>query len=259
MDIEQANYLIRTLSETRSTEVKTWFDPTLPEGKAKLVKGLHALRNFDGGSLVIGFDDETLLPDIDTAPADVVRTFHADAVQETVSHYSSDPFDVELHYPELDGRTYVVIAVPSGILSPVAVTRDLFGKNEKRLLTCNDIYFRTLQSNNRVSSSKVTHKDLPDLIRVCFDNREADIGAFIRRHLSGLTSEHIAVLSEALLPSREPRPSLDDQLEALLDDGEKRYAARVAQRNLTLPPHGSMEVALVLTGTVPPTAPTLTS
>jgi hypothetical protein len=251
LDIEQANYLIRTLSETRSTEVKRWFDPTKPEGKAKLVKGCQALRNYDGGCLVIGFDDETMQPDLDHAPPDVSSTFHADVVQATISHYSSEPFDVEVYYPEMGGRPYVVIAVPQGILSPVAVKRDLFNSTERALLTTNDLYFRTLQSNNRVSSAKITHGDLPELVRLCFNNREADIGSFVRRHLSSFSADNFGALAALLGQSSTTGPNLEDEIKALLDEGDRRYEQRVGERGLTMPRHGTMEVALILSGTVP--------
>lgn len=251
LDADQANFLIRTLSETRSTEVKRWFDPSEPEGKAKLVKGCHALRNYDGGSLVIGFDDETMQPDLDHSPAEVRSTFHADTLQEIVTHYSSMPFDVEVYYPELEGRTYVVIAVPQGILIPVAVKRDLFNAKGRALLTTNDLYFRTLNANNRVSSAKITHGDLPELVRLCFNNREADIGAFVRRHLVGLTADSLGALAALLGHASTPAPSIEDEIRALLDDGENRYEQRVCERGLSMPPHGAMEVALILSGTVP--------
>jgi hypothetical protein len=251
LDIEQANYLIRTLSETRSTEVKRWFDPNTSEGKAKLVKGCQALRNYDGGCLVIGFDDETMQPDLDNAPADVGSTFHADVLQAIVSHYSSEPFDIEVYYPEMDGRSYVVIAVPQGILSPVAVKRDLFNGTMRALLTTNDLYFRTLQTNNRVSSAKITHGDLPELVRLCFNNREADIGAFVRRHLSSFTADNFGDLAALLGHAKTSGSNVEEQIVALLDDGERRYEERVRARGLTMPPHGTMEVALILSGPVP--------
>src|SRR6056297_2589543 len=99
MKNEEAAQLIRTLSETRSVEVKRWFDPASPTGKAKLVKGLLALRNFDGGAFVVGFDDTTMQPDLSNAPADVRAKFHPDTVQEAVSRHCSEPFDVEVHFP----------------------------------------------------------------------------------------------------------------------------------------------------------------
>ena len=32
--------VVKSLTETRVTEVKTWFDPTLPDGQSKLIRTL---------------------------------------------------------------------------------------------------------------------------------------------------------------------------------------------------------------------------
>ncbi|MCA1363408.1 hypothetical protein I6F14_23690 [Bradyrhizobium sp. IC3069] len=42
-----------------------------PAGIAKIVKAAFALRNRNGGFLVVGFDDKTLLPDAANAPTDI--------------------------------------------------------------------------------------------------------------------------------------------------------------------------------------------
>jgi predicted HTH transcriptional regulator len=62
---ERAQYLLKEVTETRAVEHKSWIDPQTPEGTAKLIRALIALRNnVDGGALVIGVDDKnrTLLP-----------------------------------------------------------------------------------------------------------------------------------------------------------------------------------------------------
>lgn len=248
MKDEEAAQLIRALSETRSVEVKRWFDPSSPTGKAKLVKGLLALRNFDGGAFVVGFDDTTMQPDVSNAPADVRAQFHPDTVQEAVSRHCSEPFDVEVHFPELDGREYVVIAVPSGVISPVAVKKGIDNGSGHHLLNVHDIYFRTLAANNRVSSAKIPYSDLPELVRLCFENREADIGRFLRRHLSGVSPDTFRALADELDGRQSATPSIDDDLTAFLADGEARYLSRVQERGLTLPPHGTFEVALIIAG-----------
>lgn len=245
---EEAAQLIRSLSETRSVEVKRWLDPVTPSGKAKLVKGLLALRNFDGGAFVIGFDDTTMQPDVCNAPTDVRGQFHTDVVQEVVSRHCSEPFDVEVHFPEFGGQEYVVIAVPSGVISPVAVKKGIDNGSGHPLVSVNDIYFRTLVANNRVSSAKIPYSDLPELVRLCFENREADIGRFLRRHLSGVSPETFRALADELDGRRSTTPSIDDDLVAFLADGEARYLSRVQERGLALPPHGTFEVALIIVG-----------
>lgn len=246
-DVEAAQ-LIRSLSETRSVEVKSWFDPSIPPGKAKLVKALMALRNFDGGAFVVGFDDTTMEPDLPNAFPDVRVRFHPDVVQDAVVRHCSEPFDVEVHFPELNGQEYVVIAVPSGVINPVAVKKGIDNGSGRHLLNVNDIYFRTLTSNNRASSAKIPYNDIPEMMRLCFENREADIGRFLRRHLSGLSSHTFRALADELDGLKFPNPSIDDDLVTFLADGEERFLTRVKARGLTLPPHGTFEVALIIVG-----------
>ena len=248
MKLDEAEQLIRTLSETRAVEVKRWFDPGSPSGKAKLVKGLQALRNFGGGYFVVGFDDSTMEPDIGNEPSDVKSRFHVDIVQEVVARHSSEPFDVEVLYPELNGRSYVVIAVPSGVITPVAVKRGVDNGSGHQLVAANDVFFRTLQANNRVSSAKIPFSDLPELVSICFDNREADIGRFLRRHLSGLSPDVLRTFVKEIGGQATARPSVDEALVMLLDDGKARFSQAVLDRQVTLPPHGSFEVGLIMMG-----------
>ena len=195
---EQIENLVLKPTESRPIEIKRWFDPSAEVGKAKLVKGIFALRNFNGGFFVVGFDDATLQPDAANRPADVAAQFHNDVVQAAVSHYASERFDVTVHFPERDGEIYPVIAVQSGVRSPVAAKRELeFGG--KILIRCDDVYFRTLSSNNTVSSARIPHRDWPELSQICFDNREADIGRFFRRHLVGMNAENVRELLEGHL------------------------------------------------------------
>ena len=252
LQIEEAEQLIRTLSETRTVEVKRWFDPNTPQGKAKLVRGLQALRNYNGGAFVIGFDDATLQPDLVNEPDDVRAVFHADVLQELVSRYSSEPFDVEVLYPRLNERSYVVAVVPSGIRTPVAVKREIVGDDDRRLVQCNDVYFRTLQANHRVSSAKIPYGDWADMMRVCFDNREADIGSFVRRHLSGISPDLFRAFADGLTGRADTQPNVEEALVTLLDGGEASYHAAIQGRQLDLPAHGSCEVGLILSGEVPP-------
>lgn len=63
VDEQQIARLIAQPSEGPNVEVKTWIDPRLPDGIAKLVKAMFALRNRNGGFLLIGFDDASRQPD----------------------------------------------------------------------------------------------------------------------------------------------------------------------------------------------------
>ncbi len=251
MRLANAEELVRSLSESRSVEVKRWIDVATPEGQAKIIRGLQALRNYNGGQLVIGFDNSTLRPDTTNVPHDVRAAFHADIIQELTARYSSEPFDVEVLYPMLDGQEYVVIEVPSGVRSPVAAKKSLSDSAGKQLVSCDDVYFRTLSSNNTVSTAKIPYRDWPDLVQICFENREADIGRFLRRHLSEISPETIKSLFSELSFTTAPAPSMDAEVQQVLDEGRERYLRLVSEKPLAIAPHGSFEVGFVISGIVP--------
>jgi hypothetical protein len=89
MDIDQTEIdrLVAGPAETRDVEIKAWIDPRTPEGKVKLLTALLALRNFNGGRLVIGFHNKTLQP-LPAAPADILDAFHNDDIQGLISRHS---------------------------------------------------------------------------------------------------------------------------------------------------------------------------
>jgi predicted HTH transcriptional regulator len=69
MEIDQRRIdeLIAHPSESLNVEIKRWIDPATPEGTAKIVKAAQAIRNRNGGFLILGFDDKTLQPDVGNA------------------------------------------------------------------------------------------------------------------------------------------------------------------------------------------------
>jgi predicted HTH transcriptional regulator len=179
---DQLRDLLNAPSETLGVELKRWIDPTIDDGIAKIAKGCIALRNNNGGLLVIGLKDNGE-PDEQNAPADVLATFHIDVIQRIVGQFSSEQFSVEVQFGERDGKLYPVISVPSGVRTPVAAKRNCNSAG-KQLIKDHSVYVRSLSSNNTVSSSEARRSDWERLVQICFDNREADIGAFVRRHLS---------------------------------------------------------------------------
>ncbi|MBA3068589.1 MAG: ATP-binding protein [Hyphomonas sp.] len=250
--------LIENPQESLSVELKDWIDPSLPEDAAKLVKECFALRNYNGGDLIVGFDDKTLLQSKRNIPSDVSATFHADLVQQVLSKYASEPFGVSVEFGELNGISHPVIRIPSGVRVPVCVKSDLFDSKQKKLLAVDDVYFRTLNANNRPSSAKIKYRDWPALLDVCFDNREADIGRFLRRHLGStsaqnllnslkdLTADQIETDGSAFL-----RSSVSDRLSALLLAGRLRFAAIALKRKSAFPAFGTYEAALIIEGEHP--------
>ena len=258
MDIRRLEELILRPSESLAVEVKRWIDPATPEGTAKIVRAVFALRNHGGGYFIVGFEDDTLHPDQTNIPPDVHSAFHTDNVQRLITKYASEPFEVAIAFPVRNGQEYPVIVVPSGVKTPVAVKADLVAPNatSTKLLGIDDVYVRTLRSNNTPSTAKAGWKDWPALMDICFDNREADIGRFLRRHLSGLTPELIRQLGSAFQEASQPTPTTADVLGNILKQGEARFEAVKTERSLILPPHGSYEIALLINGEFTPSKPT---
>jgi hypothetical protein len=96
---DQLQALLSQPRETLGVELKRWFDPTTDEGIAKIAKACIALRNNNGGYLLIGFDDEGN-PDVTNAPAHIATTYSSDAIQRVVSQFASDLFPVDVQFRE---------------------------------------------------------------------------------------------------------------------------------------------------------------
>ena len=248
MKQEDAEDIVKYHSESLSVEFKSWIDLATPAGKAKVVKCLQALRNYNGGHLVIGLDDKTRETDTRTPPPkDVMDAYHADKIQGLASKYSSDLFEVEVFYPVLNDQKYPVIAVPPGVRAPVAVKKNILDEKNEELISCNDVYFRTLASNNTVSTAKVSRHDWHKIIRICLDNNEADIGKFLKRHLSPETIKSFC----GSFSFRSPDLSMNEEVQRILDEGRTRYEEVIAKRSLDLPPFGTFEVGLAISGQIP--------
>lgn len=248
--LSQIQQLVNRPSESLSVELKRWIDPDSPEGMSKIVRAVLALRNFGGGYLIVGFDNETLEPDIENAPQDVRSDFHIDKIQGLISRFSSEPFEVSVKFAERDGHDYPVIVVRPGVKTPVASKKDLQCGDHK-IISANDVYIRSLKSNNTPSTTKASWKDWPSIAEVCFDNREADIGRFFRRHLIGLHPEAIKYIADAISAGVAPKVSAEDELKAYLDKGASRFQELLSERDVKLFDHGAWEVALWLSGEFP--------
>jgi hypothetical protein len=230
--------------ETLTVEVKNWLELSNPAHKAKIIKGLIALRNFNGGYLVIGFDDATMQPSKDAPNYDPTVMYSADVIQALISKYVSEPFEVIVEFAERDGIKHPVFIVPAGVKSPVAAKAGLNDGN-KTLICAHDVYVRSLNSNNIASSTKVLWRDWPNIVQICFDNREADIGNFLRRHLGVAAREKLLHLLADTMP-----PSHRENVEAFLRESADRFEEVTKDQN-TIPPHGYWEVAMVINGEVP--------
>lgn len=253
MDVDHTRIqeLVDRPSESLAVEIKTWIDPDSPEGQAKIVRSVLALRNNGGGYLVVGINDESLLPDLPGAPPNIQASFHVDKIQGLIGRFASEPFEVGVGFVERDGAFFPVLVVPTGIRTPVAAKADLI-VGDKKLVTSGDVYVRTLRSNNTPSTAKASWKDWGALVDVCFDNREADVGRFIRVHLGAVTPGILRELASEVASSAEQEASMERQLEELLNAGEKRFYNLVNARALSLPDVGWWEVGLIIDGEIPP-------
>jgi hypothetical protein len=254
MEIEQSviDALIASPAEALNVEVKRWIDPSTNAGIEKIAKATLALRNRNGGYLVIGFDDNTLLPDTGNEPANIRATFHTDDIQAIVSRYSSELFEIGVAYSQRNGIDHPVIVVPPGVRTPVAAKRDLID-GTRTLIRNGAVYFRTLAANGTPSTAEARPEDWREIVEICFDNREADVGRFLRRQLGGGdVAAFISALQEiGLAANAPPPPTLRDRAESLLDDGERRFQTALQSRSLDaeeqkLVTAGSWSIAMII-------------
>ena len=259
IDENQIAALLRQPSEGLQVELKTWLDPRNKDSVAKLIKAIFALRNRNGGFLIIGFNNSTRLLDSYALDGDVKTLYHVDEIQGLVSRYASVPFEIAVVLRERDGQLHPVIAVPEGVQIPVIVKRNLMGNGDKKLLQEGDVYFRTLQSNGTPSSARLSPGDYPELLDICFENREADIGRFLRRHLSGFDGQVVGTLLDT--GRDDPMQRLRDRAFALIEKGTDAFAAAADQRGIAselqrVQDALTMRVGLVLDPAKPDEPPT---
>jgi hypothetical protein len=255
MDIDQSRIdsLIAAPSEGLNIEVKRWINPDEPEGISKIVKGVFAIRNRNGGFFIVGFDDKTLLPDTQKPLQNPRTLFHLDKIQGIISDFAADGFEISVGFSNRDGQEYPVIVVPEGIRTTLAARRDLKDKNGKYLVREGDVYFRTLKSNGTPSTARARPTDWPDILEICFENREADIGRFLRRHLTGQGIERFMEMLGGLRVPTETAsapPGLRDRALSLLDSAMGRFyasmEARAPDQQAFLTGRGTWSVSLVI-------------
>ena len=235
IDQSTIDALVARPAESLNVEVKRWIDPDNKVGTEKIVKAALALRNRNGGFILIGFKDDTLLPDLGNEPANIRDTFHLDKIQGLISRYVSELFEIGVGFCSRDGIEYPVIIVPEGVRTPVAAKRDLKDENNKFLIRHGAVYFRTLSANGTPSTAEARPEDWCEIIEICFDNREADIGRFLRRQLAGRdVASIVAALNQFGLLLNTPRtPTLRERAEALLLEGDNYFQRALEGRVLT--------------------------
>lgn len=250
MNEDDLRQILLTGRESLNTELKPWFPPGEDRGTCIIAKACMALRNAGGGSLVIGMDDSGQ-PDNRDHIQNIRATFHQDAVQEIVARYSSEQFEITVHFVDFSGMERVVVEVPSGVRTPVVCRNNLprlatpGGQPVGSLLQEGITYVRTLAANGRPSTSAARPSDWPRLMETCFNNREADVGAFMRRQLSGIDIQSVSsTLSQMLNLANAPTPT--EAVDAFMNESHEKFL--VYKSKTTAPDVGYREVAAVITG-----------
>lgn len=265
VDQQYVDGLINNPRERLSVELKDWFDPRSEEGKAKIVRTCLAMRNHDGGFLQVGFANQSGRPNLEDAPADPRAQWDGDEIQRLITNFASEPFEVHVRFGCVSGRDdreFPVVEVEAGVRSPVASKAEIPkpGEPTTKLVKKHAVYVRSLSSNGTVSTTEARYGDWPDLVRRCFDNREADIGGFARRHLSAMSPAAAQTLAGALASvafGPAQGRSVEAEIENFRRDCYQRFQRAKIARNLTmLPRHGSFEVSVIVDGAVPERRPT---
>ena len=255
---EVVQQLVDYPRESLAVELKGWFDPDSPEGEAKIVRGCIAMRNRGtGGFILLGFDNQTTVPDLAGAPSDVRAAFHADKINGLVNRYASERFEVHVHFPIRDAQEFPVLEVDAGTEALVAARRPLQNANGDTLVKQHAVYIRSLSQNNTPSTGEPRWDDWSSILDPLFDNREADIGRFLRRHLDRRQIEELGREADEAVEERgEPGPTPEARALKFLQDGHERFKAERTRRIVQLPRHGAWEVAVLVEGDALGGAPT---
>ena len=233
------------LQESLSTELKEWFNPNSPDGKAKLVKAIIALRNFNGGVIYIGVENRGQ-PVKKPENLDIDVDFHIDMVQSIVGAFCSEVFEVRVEAEDYFGERIVKITIPPGVKVPVVSKSPIKNDGGHPIVKSDAVYFRTLKSNNTPSSSELNWKMYPDLMDICFDNREADIARFINRNLSSDTLEGLQSFFLDTKKETLKSKSAQQKAEELLNHGWDKFAQKISKVRMKGIDFATYEVSAIL-------------
>lgn len=237
--------------ENYDFEIKSWIDPTTNECIAKIVKAVLALYNSGGGYLLIGYDDKSFG---EAAEDDEVKVkFKPEYIQTTIIDYSSEKFELELFFYEGIALSHPCIIVPTGVTCPAVVTRELSSRSQEntKLLSKGDFYIRTYESNNSISSARITNKnDYERFLCTAFGNKELDHVTFIKRNFADKMPDIVAFLkscgkcpysysaqkdndSSRSMIEELPNSTSDLEKEAknILKEGKNRYEERITNES----------------------------
>jgi hypothetical protein len=154
-------------------------------------------------------------------------------IQAIVSRYSSVTFEVRVAFGNRTGLDYPIIVISEGVTAPVAAKRDLLDATGTFLVREGDVYFRTLSANGTPSTAKALPGDWGEIVNTCFENREADLGRFVRRHLTGPNIARLTTLLGGIGTSSPLPPTFRGHAEAVRSEGEKSFLEAIKQRTLS--------------------------
>ena len=215
------------LAETLDTELKGWLNLSEPREAALLAKACLAMRNNNGGRVVLGIDDLTTKSTPAPAGFDVYQAYHPDKVNEVVGKYSIPKFEIRVGFKKYQETIHPELTIPGGIISPV-ISRSGF----ERELRQNAVYVRTISNGRPSSCEPMTAADWDRLARICFDNREADIGRFMRRHLGDILVQlGTAVQTTTGIAQKSPEQAALDFLELGRKQLESRWIEKFGSRS----------------------------
>jgi hypothetical protein len=220
---------LTALSETLDTDLKSWLSLSDAREAALFAKTCLAMRNTDGGRIILRIDDATTKSIPAPPKFDPLEAYHSDKINEVVGKYSLPKFEIRVAFKEYEGRTHAEITVPGGITSPV-ISRSGF----ERELRQNAVYERTISNGRPSSCEPITAADWDKLIRICFDNREADIGRFMRRHLGDILAQIgtlVQTTSGTGLLTKSPQQAALDFLELGRQKLESRWIEKFGSQS----------------------------
>ena len=247
MDLDE---LVKNPQECLSLELKAWIDPDTSAGEEKLIKACIAMRNNNGGYILIGFDNNNGQPTCCPFQDELKEKFHIDKIQRIVSKYASEQFEIKVHYPKTAKlEECVVIEIPTGIKTPVVTKSSLEPDNGKPLVKLNTVYVRSLHANNTPSTTEATWKDWKDLIERCFDNREADIGRFVQRHLTQQNMRELSLFLARTQNIQENSELEKNEMRTFFQDCENKYYSTLEEKKCDLlPSYGLREIGVIIKG-----------
>ena len=171
--MEDLERLITDPVETETAEYKGWLGlHTRKQNnhRALLAKALIAMRNSDGGHVVLGFNDEKNKPLAPLPRPEEYNEFDGDVVQSIVKQFADPEFQCRLDVVE----GHPVISVPSGVSEPVIASG---GSQDNKTLVHGKYYIRCPGPESREPKNGLEWKNLIDR---CFaNNRNAIVNKII--------------------------------------------------------------------------------